>query len=139
MASRKAARASTKHSLAFDDRNLRWHKLGDLQHFVFYVFDVDSEKGLVDFILKFEPNERIILHRHLTLTNTFVVQGSIVFTNPMAPSKRFVPSAAIPRVHRVNHIVKVAAIRNVSSFTASAERRMFCSNYLMTIATSSAH
>ena len=75
MASRKAARASAKHSLAFDDRNLRWHKLGDLEHFVFYVFDVNPEKGLVDFILKFEPNQRIILHRHLALTNTFVVQG----------------------------------------------------------------
>ena len=74
MASRKAARASAKHSRAFDDRNLHWHKLGDLEHFVFYVFDVDPERGLVDFILKFEPNQRIILHRHLALTNTFVVQ-----------------------------------------------------------------
>ena len=56
---------------------------GDLQHFVFYVFDVDWAMGLVVFFLKFEPNERIILHRHLTLTqNTFVVQGSIVFTEP---------------------------------------------------------
>jgi hypothetical protein len=60
---------------SFDDRNIRWRRLGDLKHFVFYVFDVDPEKGVVDFILKFEPNQRIILHRHLALTNTFVVQG----------------------------------------------------------------
>jgi hypothetical protein len=39
-------------SLGFDDRNLCWHRLGDLEHFVFYVFDVDPERGLVDFILK---------------------------------------------------------------------------------------
>jgi quercetin dioxygenase-like cupin family protein len=75
MASEQATIAAEKHSFAFDDRNLRWHKLGDLEHFVFFVFDVDLERGLVDFILKFEPNQRIILHRHLALTNTFVVQG----------------------------------------------------------------
>ena len=66
---------SERTSFAFDDRNVRWHKLGDLEHFVFFVFDVDLERGLVDFILKFEPNQRIILHRHLALTNTLVVQG----------------------------------------------------------------
>jgi hypothetical protein len=55
---------ASQHETHFNDSNLRWHKLGDLEHFVFYVFDVDPERGLVDFILKFEPNQRIILHRH---------------------------------------------------------------------------
>src|SRR5690348_4364796 len=67
--------ASVSQRLGFDDRNLRWHKLGDLEHFVFYVFDADPERGVIDFILKFEPNKKIILHRHLALTNTFVLQG----------------------------------------------------------------
>ena len=60
---------------SFDDSHIRWHKLGDLKHFVFYVLDIDLDRGVFDFILKFEPNQRIILHRHLALTNTFVVQG----------------------------------------------------------------
>jgi hypothetical protein len=52
MALGKATLVAEKHSFAFDDRNLRWSKLRDLEHFVFSVFDVDLERGLVDFILK---------------------------------------------------------------------------------------
>jgi quercetin dioxygenase-like cupin family protein len=67
-------RANTS-SYAFDDRNIRWGKLGDLEHFVFSVLDVDAPRKVVDFIIKFDPNQRIVLHRHLALTNTLVVQG----------------------------------------------------------------
>ena len=91
MASGTATLATEKHSFAFDDRNLRWHKLGDLEHFVFFVFDVDLERGLVDFILKFEPNQRIILHRHLALTNTFVVQGEHRLYEPNGALKEIRP------------------------------------------------
>jgi hypothetical protein len=59
----------------FDDRKIRWFNLGDFKHFVFAMCDVDRERRLVDFMLKFEPNEQIFLHRHLALTNTLVVQG----------------------------------------------------------------
>jgi hypothetical protein len=62
-------------SFAFDDRNLRWHKLGDFDHFVFAMLDVDRQKRIIDFIIKFEANEMIVLHRHLALTHTLVVQG----------------------------------------------------------------
>jgi quercetin dioxygenase-like cupin family protein len=91
MASGQATIAAGKHSFAFDDRNLRWHKLGDLEHFVFYVFDVDPERGLVDLILKFEPDQRIILHRHLALTNTFVVQGEHRLYEPNGALKEIRP------------------------------------------------
>jgi hypothetical protein len=91
MASGKATLAAEKHSFAFDDRNLRWSKLRDLEHFVFSVFDVDLERGLVDFILKFEPNQRIILHRHLALTNTFVVQGEHRLYEPNGALKEIRP------------------------------------------------
>jgi quercetin dioxygenase-like cupin family protein len=39
------------------------------------MFDVDVQHKIVDFILKFPPNQQIFLHRHLALTNTLVVQG----------------------------------------------------------------
>jgi hypothetical protein len=91
MASGGATRTAEKHSFAFDDRNLRWYKLGDLEHFVFSVFDVDLERGLVDFILKFEPNQRIILHRHLALTNTLVVQGEHRLYEPNGALKEIRP------------------------------------------------
>lgn len=60
---------------AFDDRNIRWSKLGDLEHFVFAVLDVDTPRKLVDFVIRFDPNRQIVLHRHLALTNTMVIQG----------------------------------------------------------------
>src|ERR1700726_2562594 len=91
MASGTATLATEKHSYAFDDRNLRWSKLRHLEDFVFSVFDVDLERGLVDFILKFEPNQRIILHRHLALTNTFVVQGEHRLYEPNGALKEIRP------------------------------------------------
>src|ERR1700730_13524727 len=60
---------------SFDDRNIRRYKLGDFEHFVFAMLDVDVQHKIVDFILKFPPNQQIFLHRHLALTNTLVVQG----------------------------------------------------------------
>ena len=66
----------------FDDRNVPWAKLGELEHFVAVVYDVDLERKIVDFMIKFEPNEQIVLHRHLALTNTLVVQGEHRFYEP---------------------------------------------------------
>ena len=62
-------------SYRFDDRNIRWRELGDFKHFVVFIFSVDEAKNIADFIIKFEPNKQIFLHRHLALTNTFVVDG----------------------------------------------------------------
>jgi hypothetical protein len=59
----------------FDDRKMGWFNLGDFKHFAFSMYDIDRERRVVDFIVKFEPNEQIFLHRHLALTNTLVVQG----------------------------------------------------------------
>lgn len=71
-----AATAAANISLySFDDRNIRWYKLGEFEHFVFAMFDVDVPQKIVDFILKFPPNQQIFLHRHLALTNTLVIQG----------------------------------------------------------------
>ena len=62
-------------SYRFDDHNIRWRALGDFKHFEVFIFAVDEQKNIADFIIKFEPNEKIFPHRHLALTNTFVVDG----------------------------------------------------------------
>jgi hypothetical protein len=59
----------------FDDRNIRWHKFGDFTGLVVAMFDVDEERNQTDFIVKYEPNSKIFLHRHLAHTATFVVDG----------------------------------------------------------------
>jgi quercetin dioxygenase-like cupin family protein len=67
--------AAAESSYAFDDRNVRWYKFGDFEHFVFAMLDVDERRKIVDFIVKFEPNEQIFLHVHRAFANLFVVQG----------------------------------------------------------------
>ncbi len=69
------AAANRRPLYSFDDRNIRWYNLGEFEHFVFAMLDVDVPHRIVDFILKFPPNQQIFLHRHLALTNTLVVQG----------------------------------------------------------------
>ena len=76
---------------AFDERNIRWYKFGDYDHFVFAMLDVDQQKKIVDLILKFEPNQRIFLHRHLALTNTLVVQGEHRLYEPNGALKEIRP------------------------------------------------
>jgi hypothetical protein len=67
--------ATETRSYAFDDRYIRWHKMGDFEHFEIAMLDVNESQKIVDFLIKFEPNQQIFLHRHTALTNTLVVQG----------------------------------------------------------------
>jgi hypothetical protein len=92
--------AAETPSYAFDDRRIRWYKLREVsehlapfdEHFVFTMLDVDESEKLVDFLLKFPPNQRIFLHRHLALTNTLVVQGE---------HRIYEPDGALKEVRRV--------------------------------------
>jgi hypothetical protein len=83
--------ATRTGSYGFDDRNIKWYKLGDFEHFVFAMFDVDEPRQIVDFILKFAPNQQIFLHRHLALTNTLVVQGEHRLYEPNGALKEIRP------------------------------------------------
>jgi hypothetical protein len=76
------AAQSQPSAYRFDDRNIRWQKLGDFEHFQVFIFGVDEKNNIADFIVKFDANERIFLHRHLALTNTFVVDGEHIIYEP---------------------------------------------------------
>ena len=78
-------------SYTFDDRNIRWYKLGEFEHFELAMLDVDVSQKIVDFMLKFPPNKQIFLHRHLTLTNTLVVQGEHRLYEPNGALKEIRP------------------------------------------------
>jgi hypothetical protein len=93
-------------SYAFDDRHIRWYRLGEFgehfepfdEHFVLTMLDVDVSQKLCDFIIKFPPNKQIFLHRHLALTNTLVIQGE-------------------HRLYEPNGVLK--EVRRVGSYTSS--------------------
>jgi len=65
--------------------------LGDFEHFVLAMLDVDVSQKIVDFILKFPPDQQIFLHRHLALTNTLVVQGEHRLYEPNGALKEVRP------------------------------------------------
>lgn len=60
---------------AFDDRNIRWNRLGDFEHLHYSILDVDEKHHIADVLFKFAANEKIVLHRHLAHNNTLVIQG----------------------------------------------------------------
>jgi hypothetical protein len=66
---------AVKRYAGFDDRHIPWAELPPFEHFVFAMLDVDRERCIADFILKFEPGQRIFLHRHTALTHTLVLAG----------------------------------------------------------------
>jgi quercetin dioxygenase-like cupin family protein len=86
-------------SYAFDERHIRWYKLGEFgehfapfeEYFLLTMLDVEESQKLVDFMLKFPPNQRIFLHRHLALTNTLVVQGEHRLYEPNGALKEVRP------------------------------------------------
>jgi len=77
--------------MLFDDHNIPWLPLGDLKHFVAADYHIDEARKIVDFIVKFDANEQIVLHRHLVLTNTFVVQGEHRLYEPAGALKEIRP------------------------------------------------
>ena len=72
------------NSHSFDDRNIRWNKLGDFEHLLYSILDVDEKSSIADVLFKFSANEKILLHRHLAHNNTLVIQGEHRLYEPSA-------------------------------------------------------
>ena len=77
-----AAVASPMTTQQFDDQNIKWSELEGFDHMMVSIFFVDEERNRVDFLIKFDANEKVLLHRHLADTNTFVVEGDHVIYEP---------------------------------------------------------
>jgi hypothetical protein len=74
--------ASPMTAHQFDDRNIQWRELAGFKHMMVSIFFVDEAKNCVDLLIKFDPNEKVLLHRHLADTNTFVIEGDHVIYEP---------------------------------------------------------
>lgn len=74
--------ASPMTASQFDDRNIQWRELAGFKHMMVSIFFVDEARNRVDLLVKFDPNEKVLLHRHLADTNTFVVEGDHVIYEP---------------------------------------------------------
>jgi quercetin dioxygenase-like cupin family protein len=79
---------------AFDDSNIKWYPLGDIEHMSFSLLDVDLESEVINFIVKFDAGERIIQHRHTSHANTFVIAGEHRMYHPDGSLKEVRPAGS---------------------------------------------
>ena len=59
----------------FNDANIKWQTLGDFEHLLYSILNIDEQNKIIDVIFKFAAHQQIVLHRHKALNNTFVIQG----------------------------------------------------------------
>ncbi len=59
----------------FDDSNIQWSNLEGIEHLAYAILDIDEKNKIVDVLFKLEPNRQIVLHRHMALNHSFVIQG----------------------------------------------------------------
>jgi quercetin dioxygenase-like cupin family protein len=82
----------------FDDANINWQTLGDFEHLLYSILDIDEENKTIEIIYKFAANQQIVLHRHKALNHIFVIQGE-------------------HRIYEANGVLK--EVRSVGSYTIS--------------------
>jgi hypothetical protein len=61
---------------------VKWQTLPGVDHFRYWMIDVDEKSGTIDFIARLEAFKPIVTHGHLTLTNTLVLEGEHRFYEP---------------------------------------------------------
>lgn len=60
----------------FDDRSIPWRRFGDFTPpFHYFILNIDEKQRIADVLFKLPAHQQIVLHRHLALNHTFVVQG----------------------------------------------------------------
>ncbi|WP_407671038.1 cupin domain-containing protein [Nitrogeniibacter mangrovi] len=63
------------HSPALDAAKIHWRPLEGFSGFTYSVLAVDAERGTTDFVVRYEADSRIFLHRHRADTLTVVMAG----------------------------------------------------------------
>jgi quercetin dioxygenase-like cupin family protein len=79
---------------AFDDRNITWRKLEGFDQISYFIYEVDEKNRTVDVLVKFVPNEKIMLHQHKASYRTFVVQGELRIFRPNGELKEVRPAGS---------------------------------------------
>ncbi len=66
----------------FDDRNIEWRRIDGIDGMEIAVCSVDRARNCVDFLARFEPGSKVLYHRHLADTHTFIIDGDHVIYEP---------------------------------------------------------
>jgi hypothetical protein len=62
-------------SYLFDDTNIKWQNITEIEHLHYSILEVDGENRIIDVLFKFTAHQQIVLHRHKAVNKTFVIQG----------------------------------------------------------------
>lgn len=61
---------------SFDDQAIRWTRFGEFEpRFDYTILNIDEPRRILDVLFRLPAGGQIVLHRHLALNHTFVVQG----------------------------------------------------------------
>jgi len=86
--------AATPSVGAFDQSNIQWNTLEGIDHVWYHVLRVDPEAKVVDLLLKFAANQKIVLHRHHAAYSTFIIQGELRLYNEEGELTEIRPTAS---------------------------------------------
>ena len=81
----------------FDDRNVTWQTIEHLGAQI-YVLAADDARGIVDVLIRFQPNTPGKLHRHVCDFSTFVLQGELQFWRQDGSLKEVRPTGSYVQV-----------------------------------------
>ena len=76
---------------SFDENAITWRELPDVGQVWLSTLDVDETAKIVDVLLRFAANEKIVLHRHVAAFHTFVVKGEHRICTPEGELKEVWP------------------------------------------------
>jgi hypothetical protein len=89
-----ASQAATDVAAAFDQSNIKWNTLEGIDHLWYHVLSVDWELKVVDVLLKFAANEKVVLHKHHADYSTFIIQGELRIYNSVGELTEIRPTAS---------------------------------------------
>ena len=81
----------------FDDRNVTWAAVEAIGAQI-HVLAVDDVHGIVDVLIRFQPNTPGKLHRHVCEFSTFVLQGNLQFWRADGSLKEVRPTGSYVQV-----------------------------------------
>jgi hypothetical protein len=77
----------------FDDRNVTWQTIEFIGAQI-HVLAVDDALGIVDVLIRFQPNTPGKLHQHVCEFSTLVLQGELQFWRPDGALKEVRPTGS---------------------------------------------
>ena len=66
----------------FDDRNVHWLPYPGLDSMLVSILFVDEASNSADFLARFTPNSKTVIHRHIAMTHILVIEGDHVIYEP---------------------------------------------------------